>query len=226
MPTVSVNSTAWRVAASMASPGCPSRALDTAANSRPPANAATKPFPPIATAPCTRAAPARGRPAPRRWVWSTTVPGPRRRQARQRLRRRPRPRWRGRSRAPRRPPRPRANRLLGRHDREEERDEWRRDAVVQAALDVECSPDPDGHGAIRDDGETERGVGRCQDRRDQRGDGPGDAEDRRGEDRAERHRQRQADAEEPSRAARRPPGVDRSGPSRRRRTGGSRGSAP
>jgi hypothetical protein len=82
------------------------------------------------------------------------------------------------------------------NERERERDERCGDPVVQSALDVERPTDPHGDRAVDEDPETQGGIGRSEDDRDQCGLGPPDPQERHGDERPERHRQREADGEQ------------------------------
>ena len=89
--------------------------------------------------------------------------------------------------------------LLRHEHREEQRDERGGDAIVQAALHVECAPDPDRHGGVREDREPERGVGRGKDRTDERRRRPPRGREQECADHGpERDREREADQEEPA----------------------------
>jgi hypothetical protein len=189
-PSVSVN---WT--------GSARRRLVTAPNRMPPANAAMKPFPPIATDP-PYASNTRARIA----ICSDTAEV--------------QPRWLANagSLPPRyptttaatiaspicliasSPPSRIAERFLGRDRGDEEGDEWRRDAVVEAALDVERSSDAHRNGLVGDDRQAERRVGGRQDGGDQGCRRPPDlGKHEVGEQRAGNDRERQPDEQQPAR---------------------------
>ena len=85
----------------------------------------------------------------------------------------------------------------GGRERDEEEHERRRDAVVETALDVEDAPDPDRDGGVGDDGKSQGGVGRGEDRADeQRGRQRELGEDEPGDEPAGGDRQQQPDPEQ------------------------------
>ena len=89
--------------------------------------------------------------------------------------------------------------LLGRGRSDEKGDEWRRDPVVETALDVERSPNPRRNGLVGDDRQAERRVGGRQDRGDQCRRRPPDlGKHEVGQQRAGHDRQRQPDEQQPA----------------------------
>ena len=90
--------------------------------------------------------------------------------------------------------------LFGDHDRQEQGDERRRDAVVQSALDVDGPPDPDRDRPIHEQRQAQRRVGRRQDRAHQEGEPEAERREQEPADqRSGADRQRQPDGEEPGR---------------------------
>ena len=88
---------------------------------------------------------------------------------------------------------------LGQRDVHRDEEEGDAEAVVEAALDVQCLTHALGHGLVRHDALAERGIGRAEHRRQHERAGQRDAGEHqeRGAQAGE-HRQRQADDQEPA----------------------------